>query len=40
MPIFALSITYKILGTWTPFNPETIRLMMGKANYLYLMESH
>lgn len=19
-------------GTWTPFNPETVRLMMGKCN--------
>jgi hypothetical protein len=19
-------------GTWTPFNPETVRLMMGKLN--------
>ncbi|CAB4034650.1 programmed cell death 6 isoform X2 [Paramuricea clavata] len=22
-------------GTWTAFNPETIRLMMSKANIIY-----
>ena len=26
-----LSSLFQIVGTWTPFNPETIRLMMGKA---------
>ena len=25
------------IGTWTPFNPETVRLMIGK--YLYTNKS-
>lgn len=25
-----INLKFILLGTWTPFNPETVRLMIGK----------
>jgi len=31
-------LTFSVLvGTWAPFNPETVRLMIGEFRHFYIM---